>query len=184
MALTPSNVMEKGVVAPQFTLPDTVTGKNISLNDVKGENGTVILFICNHCPFVIHVNLLLVALAKEYQKKGIGFVAISSNDVEKYPQDAPDVMKLHALKHQYPFPYLYDASQQVAKDYDATCTPDVYVFNGDLKSYYHGQLDSSRPGNNIPSNGSDIKKALDLMLLGQEYTETEKPSIGCGIKWK
>lgn len=184
MALTPSNQMIKGTVAPDFTLPDVVTGKTISLTDLKGEKGTVMLFICNHCPFVIHVNTLLVALANEYKNKGINFIAISSNDVERYPQDAPDLMKQHAIENKYPFPYLYDETQQVAKYYDATCTPDIYVFDENLKSYYHGQLDNSRPGNGILSTGNDIKKAMDLMLKGEAFTDIEKPSMGCGIKWK
>lgn len=184
MALTPSNDMKRGAIAPKFNLPDVVTGKMVSLNEVKGSNGTVVLFICNHCPFVIHVNSLLVSLANFYKSKGISFVAISSNDVTNYPQDAPELMKTHAIENRYPFPYLYDESQEVAKAYDAACTPDVYVFDKSLKSYYHGQLDGSRPGNNIPSDGKDIKSALDLMLTGKEYCELEKPSIGCNIKWK
>ncbi|MGY5351766.1 thioredoxin family protein [Wenyingzhuangia sp. IMCC45533] len=184
MSLTPSNKMMKGATAPNFELSDVVTGNLTSLTDVQGKNGTVVLFICNHCPFVIHVNSLLVSLANEYQSKGIGFVAISSNDIENYPQDAPHLMKQHAVENEYPFPYLYDETQQVAKDYDAACTPDVYVFDENLKSYYHGQLDDSRPGNGIPTTGTDIKTALDLMLENKEYTEIEKPSIGCNIKWK
>lgn len=184
MALTPSNEMVVGAKAPEFILPDVVSGKQVSLADVKGDNGTAVLFICNHCPYVIHVNSLLVSLAKEYQQKGIGFVAISSNDVENYPQDSPELMKTHAIENKYPFPYLYDESQQVAKDYDATCTPDVYVFDADLKSYYHGQLDKSRPGNDIPCTGEDIKNALDKMLQGETYTYKVLPSMGCGIKWK
>ncbi|NJB81605.1 thioredoxin family protein [Wenyingzhuangia aestuarii] len=184
MALTPSNNMNNGAKAPDFNLPDVVLGKELSLAQVKGANGTVVLFICNHCPFVIHVNPLLVSLANDYKAKGIHFVAISSNDVEKYPQDAPHLMKQHAIDNQYPFPYLYDASQEVAKTYDAACTPDIYVFDQNLRSYYHGQLDNSRPGNGIPSTGKDIKEALDLMLQGKSYDKPEKPSVGCGIKWK
>ncbi len=184
MALTPSNTMLRGTVAPDFNLPDTISEKLISLQNIQGKNGTVVLFICNHCPFVIHVNATLVTLANEYQQKGIGFVAISSNDVENYPQDRPDLMKLHALQNKYPFPYLYDETQEVAKAYDATCTPDIYVFDADLKSYYHGQLDNSRPGNGIPSTGNDLKNALNLLLENKEFIGDEKPSIGCGIKWK
>ncbi|MGY5354953.1 thioredoxin family protein [Wenyingzhuangia sp. IMCC45467] len=184
MALTPSNEMMVGVEAPYFMLPDVVSGKQVSLTDVKGKNGTVVLFICNHCPYVIHVNPLLVSLAKEYKAKGIGFVAISSNDVVNYPQDRPELMKIHAIENEYSFPYLYDESQEVAKAYDATCTPDIYVFDGDLKSYYHGQLDKSRPGNGIPTSGEDIKKALELMLKGEAYQDIVLPSMGCGIKWK
>ena len=184
MAKTPSNTMELGTKAPNFTLPDTVSNKELSLQELKGENGTVILFICNHCPFVIHVNSLLVDLANRYQQKGINFIAISSNDVENYPQDAPELMKVHAKENNYPFPYLYDESQEVAKAYDAACTPDIYVFNNELNSYYHGQLDSSRPGNDIPVTGEDITNALDALLAGKKFTESVKPSIGCNIKWK
>ncbi|MGY6648883.1 thioredoxin family protein [Wenyingzhuangia sp. IMCC45574] len=184
MARTPSNIMEVGATAPDFLLPDTVSGKEMSLQQLKGEIGTVVLFICNHCPFVIHINPLLVALANDYQAKGVSFVAISSNDVENYPQDAPDKMKVHAEENNYPFPYLYDESQEVAKAYDAACTPDIYVFDSELKSYYHGQLDGSRPGNDIPVTGEDIKAALDLLLQGENYKGSVYPSIGCGIKWK
>lgn len=184
MARAFSNTMEVGKTAPDFNLPDVVSGKNIRLKDVKGEKGTIVLFICNHCPYVIHVNPLLVRLANEYQKKGINFVAISSNDVENYPQDSPELMKTHALENQYPFPYLYDENQEVAKAYDAMCTPDVFVFDQDLKSYYHGQLDASRPGNGVPSTGDDLKKALDKMLENKPYTDVAMPSMGCGIKWK
>ena len=129
MALTPSNTFEKGASAPDFNLPDTVSGETVSLQDVRGEQGTVIMFICNHCPFVLHVNDELIRLAKEYQNRGFGFVAISSNDVENYPQDGPELMKQHGIKLGYPFPYLYDESQEVAKAYDAACTPDLYIFD-------------------------------------------------------
>ncbi|NIJ44257.1 thiol-disulfide isomerase/thioredoxin [Wenyingzhuangia heitensis] len=184
MALTPSNKLSKGTKAPNFTLPNVVTGNAVSLEEIKGKKGTVVLFICNHCPFVIHINPLLVALANEYQAKGIGFVAISSNDVENYPQDAPDLMKIHAEENNYSFPYLYDETQQVAKEYDAACTPDVYVFDKELKLYYHGQLDNSRPGNGIPSTGNNIKSILENLGQAKLYLGEEKPSVGCGIKWK
>lgn len=184
MARTFSNTMQIGINAPDFTLPDSVLGKELSLEKLKGENGTVILFICNHCPYVIHVDALLVSLANEYKKEGINFIAISSNDVDKYPQDSPELMKTHALENNYPFPYLYDETQEVAKAYDATCTPDIFVFDKELNSYYHGQLDKSRPGNGIPSTGEDIRMALDLMLKNKPYSEIVIPSMGCGIKWK
>lgn len=184
MALTPSNMFEKGTTAPDFKLIDTVTDTIISLADVKGTKGTVVMFICNHCPFVIHVNEQLVQLAKDYQSKGIGFVAISSNDVENYPQDAPDLMKVNAKKEGYTFPYLYDETQEIAKAYDAACTPDLYVFDGNLKSVYHGQLDSSRPGNGIPVTGEDMRAALESLLNELPYTGQERPSMGCNIKWK
>lgn len=184
MALTPSNSFPKGAKAPDFMLLDTVTKNHYSLSDIQGEKGTVVLFICNHCPFVIHVNEELVNLANEYQSRGIGFVAISSNDVVNYPQDAPDKMKLHAEENNYPFPYLYDDSQEVAKAYDAACTPDIYLFDGDLKKYYHGQLDDSRPGNDKPVTGADLRNALDLLLENKPFSGREMPSMGCNIKWK
>ncbi|MEQ6125329.1 thioredoxin family protein [Pseudotenacibaculum sp. MALMAid0570] len=184
MALTPSNPFERGTLAPNFKLPDTISGKVISLTEIKGEKATVVMFICNHCPFVIHVNEQLVALANDYNSKGVGFVAISSNDVESYPQDSPENMKIHAKKLGYPFPYLYDESQEIAKAYDAACTPDLYVFDSGLKSVYHGQLDDSRPGNGIPVSGKSIRSVLNEVLDNKNYTGPEKPSIGCSIKWK
>lgn len=184
MAKTTSNTMELGTHAPNFTLTDTVSEKQLSLQELKGVNGTVIMFICNHCPFVIHVNPLLVSIANQYQSKGISFIAISSNDVINYPQDAPDKMKIHAIENNYPFPYLYDESQEIAKAYDAACTPDIYVFDANLNSYYHGQLDASRPGNDIPVTGENIKAVLDTLLSQKAYSGKVVPSIGCNIKWK
>ena len=184
MARTPSNMLPLGTQAPNFTLLDTVSGTKTSLQDIQGENGTVVMFICNHCPFVIHVNEQLTALAMEYIEKGIGFVAISSNDVVNYPQDSPDLMKETANRLGYPFPYLYDETQQVAKTFDAACTPDFYLFDNGLSLVYRGQLDDSRPGNGIPVSGSDLRNALDLLLAGKAIPEEQKPSIGCNIKWK
>jgi thiol-disulfide isomerase/thioredoxin len=184
MALTPSNLFEKGAQAPNFSLPDTISDKQVSLQDIKGAIGTAVFFICNHCPFVIHVNEQLVQLAKDYESKGIGFVAISSNDVENYPQDGPELMKAHAVEVGYPFPYLYDETQEVAKAYDAACTPDIYVFDANLRSVYHGQLDNSRPGNGIPVTGEDLRAVFDSMLAGVSYEGQERPSMGCNIKWK
>jgi peroxiredoxin len=184
MALIESNPFEIGKTAPNFSLLDTISDKNLTLSDLKGKNGTAIMFICNHCPFVIYVNEQLVKLANDYLEKGIGFIAISSNDVGNYHQDGPQYMKRVAIKLNYPFPYLYDESQNIAKLYDAACTPDFYVFDENLKSVYHGQLDNSRPGNGIPVTGNDIRNALDKLLCGEENTEIQKPSMGCGIKWK
>ncbi len=184
MALTESNPFPIGTLAPDFTLLDTKSDQQLSLSEIKGGKGTAIFFICNHCPFVIHVNDELVRMANEYSEKGIRFIAISSNNVETHPQDGPDFMKSHAEKQGYPFPYLYDESQEVAKAYDATCTPDLYLFDADLKSVYHGQLDGSRPGNEIPVSGSDFRNAMDQLLAGNGAIEDQKPSIGCGIKWK
>jgi peroxiredoxin len=184
MALTASNPFPLGTKAPDFKLPDTKSGMQMDLMQLKGEKGTAIFFICNHCPFVIHVNDELVRMAKEYEEKGIGFIAISSNNVETHPQDGPEFMKEHAEKQGYPFPYLYDETQEIAKAYDATCTPDLYLFDADLKAVYHGQLDGSRPGKDIPVTGEDFRNAMDQLLAGNGPIEDQQPSIGCGIKWK
>jgi len=184
MSNTPSNMLLLGTTAPEFNLNDTVPGKMISLSDIKGEAATVIMFICNHCPFVIHVNEQLIKLANDYKNNGIGFAAISSNDVENYPQDSPELMKKLAEELSYPFPYLYDETQEVAKVYDAACTPDFYIFDSDLKLVYRGQLDASRPGNDKPINGKDIRNALDAVLSGNEVDQNQIPSMGCNIKWK
>lgn len=184
MAQTPSNMMPLGTQAPEFTLPDTVSGKNLSLRELKGENATLIMFICNHCPFVKHIEEELVKLGQEYPSKGVGLVAISANDVENYPQDSPEKMKQLAETLGYRFPYLYDESQAVAKKYDAACTPDFYIFNEKLECVYRGQLDDSRPGNNIPVTGSDLRNALNSMLSSEQISQNQKPSVGCNIKWK
>lgn len=183
MARTPSNMLPLGTKAPDFELLDTVSDETLSLQKIKGEKGTVVLFICNHCPFVIHVNPEISKLGKEYQAKGINFVAISSNDVENYPQDAPHLMKEKAQEMDYTFPYLYDETQEVAKAFDAACTPDFYLFDGDLKLVYRGQLDDSRPGNGLPLTGSDLRNAMDALLEGRTIDSNQKPSIGCNIKW-
>lgn len=182
--LVQSNPIEKGTVAPDFTLPDTVSDKMLSLHEVKGERGTVVMFICNHCPFVIHVNSELVRMAEDYDDQGIGFVAISSNDAEYVPQDGPQYMKQMAAQLGYSFPYLYDETQAVAREYDAACTPDFYVFDGNLSSVYHGQLDDSRPGNGKAVNGSSIRRVLDALILGEVFDGIEHLSMGCNIKWK
>ena len=184
MALTESKMMALGTQAPDFALPDTVSGNVLGFSDIKGKSGTVILFLCNHCPYVIHVNSELVKIAKEYQSKDIGFVAISSNDAEKYPDDAPDKMKIVAKVLQYPFPYLYDESQEVARAYDAACTPDIYLFDQNDALFYRGRLDASRPGNEYPLNGKDLRNALDALLAGELSPEKQYPSAGCNIKWK
>jgi peroxiredoxin len=183
MARTPSNMLALGTKAPDFSLFDTVSGQTLSLGELSGEKGTVVMFICNHCPFVIHVNPEIARLGKEYQERGIGFISISSNDVENYPQDAPHLMTETAKKEGYPFPYLYDKTQEVAKAYDAACTPDFYLFDTDLKLVYRGQLDDSRPGNGLPLNGKDLRAALDALLDGLPISNNQRPSIGCNIKW-
>lgn len=184
MAATPSNMIPLGFEAPDFRLLDTQSGQVMSLDALKSEKGTLIMFICNHCPYVKHVNDELVRLAHDYQPKGIAFVAISSNDAEKYPEDGPEKMTEYAARLGYPFPYLYDETQGVAKAYDAACTPDFFLFDGDLKCVYRGQLDASRPGNGVPVSGSDMRDALDALLEGREISQVQVPSIGCGIKWK
>lgn len=173
-----------GTIAPDFSLPDTVSGKTVSLHDVVGEKGLVVMFLCNHCPYVIHVNPEIVRVANDYLPKGIGFVGISSNDVEKYPDDAPGKMKIHAEKNGYPFAYLYDETQAVAKAYDAACTPDFYVFDKDLRLVYRGRLDDSRPRSGNPLTGRDLRAALDAVLEGREVPAVQYPSAGCNIKWK
>lgn len=184
MSRTPSNMIDLGTIAPNFSLIDTVSDQELSLKAIKGNKATVIFFICNHCPFVIHVNEELVQIANDFKKEGISFVAISSNDVENYPQDAPHLMKKVAEECNYPFPYLYDKNQEVALAYDAACTPDIYVFDKDLKLVYRGQIDDSRPENGVPVTGKDLRNALQNLLNGKEISKKQKPSIGCNIKWK
>lgn len=184
MTLTPSTMLPLGTIAPKFNLTDTITGKTMNLDDIKSDKATVIMFICNHCPYVKHVQTHLVQFANDYLKRGVSFVAINSNDVESYPDDAPDKMKQVAGKFGYPFPYLFDETQEIAKAYQAACTPDLYIFDTDLKLKYRGQLDDSRPGNNIPISGKDIRNALDTILDGKPVSSDQKPSTGCNIKWK
>lgn len=184
MARTLSAMTPLGTKAPAFTLPDTVSGNDISLQQVRGEVATVIMFICNHCPFVVHVNGQLVQLANDYLDKKIGFVAISANDVVNHPGDAPGKMKEVALQWKYPFPYLYDESQEVAKAFDAACTPDFFIYNKDMELVYRGQLDDSRPGNGLPVSGKDMRTALDNLINNKPIPPEQRPSIGCNIKWK
>ena len=184
MARTHSTMVTLATNAPDFILPDTVSANQFSLKDVKGEIATVFMFICNHCPFVKHVNNEILKLANDYKNKGIGFVAISSNDVVNYPDDAPELMKETAIQLQYSFPYLYNESQGVAKAYDAACTPDFFIYNNKLELVYRGQLDDSRPGNGLPVTGKDIRQALDCLLNDQPVPSEQRPSIGCNIKWK
>ncbi|MCP4975779.1 MAG: thioredoxin family protein [Maribacter sp.] len=183
MASTPSNMLPLGTKAPHFELMDTVSDKILTLDSLKGDIGTIIMFICNHCPFVIHVNPEVAKMAKIYQKKGIAFIAISSNDIVNYPQDAPHFMKKIAGEADYTFPYLYDHTQAIAKAYDAACTPDFYLFDKSLDLVYRGQLDDSRPGNGIPLTGVDLRNAIEALLHGKEINPLQKPSIGCNIKW-
>lgn len=184
MALTESRMLALGTEAPDFDLPDTVSGRRMRFGDVRGSRGTVVMFLCNHCPYVIHVNPELVRISDEYAEKGVGFVGISSNDAEKYPQDGPELMASHARECGYSFPYLYDETQAVARAYDAACTPDIYVFGADGRLYYRGRIDGSRPGNDVPLTGEDLRAALDSMLAGEPVPERQVPSAGCNIKWK
>lgn len=184
MANTPSTMLPLGTIAPEFSLTDTVTGKTLNLQALKGDKGTLVMFICNHCPFVKHVNPELKRIGEEYQDKGIGIVALSSNDAVNYPQDGPKQMKETARKEGYSFPYLYDETQEVASDYQAACTPDFFLFDSELALVYRGQLDDSRPGNDIALSGKDLRNAMDALLKGEEIDAHQKPSIGCNIKWK
>jgi peroxiredoxin len=184
MALVPTIPMELGFKAPEFTLQDTRTNKPLSLEELKSPHATVVMFICNHCPYVKHIMQGLVGLAQSFLPKGVAFIAISSNDTSRYPEDGPEQMKALAEKWQFPFPYLYDETQEVAKAYQAACTPDFNIFDGELKCVYRGQLDDSRPGNGLPVTGSSIRKVLDAILLHQAVPSEQRPSIGCSIKWK
>ncbi|MBS7531689.1 thioredoxin family protein [Hazenella sp. IB182353] len=184
MARTESNMLPLGSSAPHFSLPDTLSGETQTLEQLKSEQATVIFFICNHCPFVIHVQEQLIQLAKDYQPKGISFIAISSNDVENYPDDSPEKMREVGTQLGYPFPYLYDETQEIAKAYQAACTPDFYIFDHNLKLAYRGQLDDSRPGNDIPVTGASLRTALECLLANKAIPSPQKPSLGCNIKWK
>lgn len=184
MAATPSVMIPLGFEAPDFSLYDTVSDTDIGLEVLRGEKGTLITFICNHCPYVIHIQEKLVELSKEYQKKGVETIFISSNDIINYPDDAPDLMKVFAEKFNFSFPYLFDEDQQVAKAYSAVCTPDFFLFDEDLKCCYRGQFDASRPKNDIPVTGVDLRKAMDNLVNGLPIDPLQYPSIGCNIKWK
>ena len=184
MVQTPSNMIPLGTSAPDFNLPDTLSGEMKSLKEIKSGVATVVMFICNHCPFVKHIQEHLVLLADDYQPKGVSLIAISSNDIDSHPDDSPERMKEMAQTLGYPFPYLYDETQEVAKAYNAACTPDFYIFDAEMKLVYRGQLDGSRPGNQIPVTGEDIRTALNNILSGLPVSPDQKPSIGCNIKWK
>ncbi len=184
MVLTPSSQVPLGSEAPNFELIDPRDQVVKSLETLKSANGTLIMFICNHCPFVKHVVDGLVTLGNDYMAKGIAVIAINSNDVENYPADSPELMASLAVSKQFPFPYLYDESQAVAKSYRAACTPDFFLYDGQNRLVYRGQLDDSRPGNGIPVSGHDLRLAMDALLGGQPIAELQHPSIGCNIKWK
>jgi len=183
MVKTASTMLPLGSQAPDFSLPN-IDGATVSLEKFAGKEGLLVMFICNHCPFVVHLCDDLAAFAQEYQEKGLGVVAISSNDVENYPQDGPEKMKQEAAARGYTFPYLYDESQEVAKAYHAACTPDFFLFDRDQRLVYRGHFDDSRPDSGIPVTGADLRAACDAVLAGQDVRADQKPSIGCNIKWK
>lgn len=184
MAQTMSTMLPLGTKAPEFYLKDTNSNYHYSFNDSKGSKGTLIIFICNHCPFVHHIVEELVMIANDYRVQGLGIAAISSNDVIKYPQDSPELMREFAFQNNFEFPYLYDETQEVAKAFDAACTPDFFLFDGENKLVYRGQMDDSRPGNGIPTSGSDLRNAIDSVIYNRTFAFPQKPSVGCGIKWK
>jgi peroxiredoxin len=175
-------MLDLGTKAPDFNLPDT-QGKNISISDFDGAPALLVIFMCNHCPFVKHVRAGLADLAKDYQAKEVAVVGINSNDVANFPEDSPEKMAEEVKEHGYTFPYLFDETQEVAKAYKAACTPDFYVFDEDRKLVYRGQMDDSRPSNDVPVTGKDLRAALDAVLAGKPVPEEQKPSIGCNIKW-
>lgn len=183
MVLTASTMLELGAAAPPFSLPDT-GGNTVVMSEVKGPSGLLIIFMCNHCPYVKHVQQELVAIGREYGEKGIGMVGINANDAQTHPDDSFEKMQEEAERLGYPFPYLHDQSQEVAKAYRAACTPDIFLFDADDKLVYRGQLDNSRPGNDIPVTGRDLRQAMDALLAGDSVKEEQQPSMGCNIKWK
>lgn len=183
MVAVNSTMLPLGTKAPDFRLPDT-TGKNISLKDLQGAPALVVVFMCNHCPYVKHIRSGLAQIARDYLPRGVAMVGINSNDVSNYPADSPGKMAEEARAAGYLFPYLYDETQAVAKAYRAACTPDIYLFDKDQRLIYRGQLDDSRPGNGIPVTGNDLRAAVDATLAGKDVSPQQKASIGCNIKWK
>ncbi len=184
MALTESTMLELGAEAPPFDLPDVVSGDRISLADATGERGLLVMFLCAHCPFVIHVKEELARIGLDYADRPLGIVGISSNYVGTHPQDGPEGLRNQAREEGFNFPYLYDESQEVAKAYKAACTPDFFLFDANLRLAYRGQLDGSRPGNDVAVTGQDLRAALDAVLDGRAVNAEQKPSVGCNIKWR
>ena len=188
MARTPSTMIPLGTAAPDFALTDTLSGNTVRLSDFTGKPALLVMFICNHCPFVKHVRAQLAQLGRDYQPRGVGIVAISANDIGGYPDDNPEMMAIEAREAGYTFPYLYDDSQSVAKAYSAACTPDFFVFNAQRRLVYRGQLDESRPskytGRDIPVTGRDLRAALEAALGGRPALTQQYPSLGCNIKWR
>ncbi len=184
MAETPSTMAPLGTQAPPFRLPDVTTGRIVSLDDFKSAPALLVMFICNHCPYVKHIRTRLAQVARDYRAKGVAVVAISSNDVREFPDDSPEKMAEEARTCGYTFPYLFDETQEVAKAYEAACTPDLYVFDANRKLVYRGQFDDSRPSNGKPVTGADLSAALDAVLAGRPVMPDQKASVGCNIKWK
>ncbi len=183
MARTESNMLPLGTRAPEFKLRDVTTDNTFHLGELQGPRATLIMFICNHCPFVKHVNQGIVSLAGDYESKGVSFIAISSNDIQNYPEDSPENMKRVAREERYSFPYLFDETQEVARSYQAACTPDFYLFDSNLLLVYRGQLDDSRPQNGIPVTGNSLRAAMNAVLENRPVDSIQKPSLGCNIKW-
>jgi thiol-disulfide isomerase/thioredoxin len=182
MSATPSTMTELGRQAPEFALPDVLTGQTVALSDFAGRKALLVMFICKHCPYVLHVKPALIELARDYSGRPLGIVAISSNDAERYPDDAPE--RLAEMARELSFPLLYDETQNVAKAYRAACTPDFFLFDANQHLAYRGQLDDSRPGNNRPRTGRDLRAAIDAVLAGQPVNPNQRASVGCNIKWK
>lgn len=184
MARTPSTMLDLGTIAPNFHLPEPKTGRQVSLDDFPQAKGFLIVFMCNHCPYVKLIQNALAQFAKEYQPRGLVVIGINSNDVKNYPDDAPEKMIEESEKAGYVFPYLYDETQEIAKSYQAACTPDFFLFDQERKLVYRGQFDDSRPQNNITPSGKDLRMAADALLAGRPAIGDQKPSLGCNIKWK
>jgi peroxiredoxin len=183
MALTESTMLELGTLAPDFALPDVVSGQTVRRDDFRGQKELLVMFICTHCPYVKHIEKGLAALGTDYAGK-LGIVAISSNDAQNYPDDSPEGLKRQAQTMGFNFPYLYDESQEIAHAYKAACTPDIYLFDAAMKLVYRGQFDGSRPGNGVPVTGKDLREAMDAVLRGEKPVQDQQASIGCNIKWK
>lgn len=184
MSQTSSNMLALGTIAPEFRLKDTNSNDTYSFEDLKGSKGTLVIFMCNHCPYVLHVINEIVMIANDYRVQGIGVMAISSNDIEKFPQDSPEMMTEFAFQNKIDFPYLFDETQEAAKAFDAACTPDFFLFDNRNRLFYRGQLDDSRPNNGIPLSGSDLRSAIDALIYNRSLKDPQKPSVGCNIKWK
>lgn len=184
MARTESAMLALGTSAPDFVLTDVVTGHEVSTQALDSPKGLLVMFICRHCPFVKHLEKGLAQLGRDYKTSGIGIVAISSNDAENYPEDAPASLAEQSRELGFDFPYLYDETQEVARAYDAVCTPDLFLFDSSLKLVYRGQFDDSRPGNGVPVTGKDLRAALDALIAGKPISPDQRPSLGCNIKWK